>query len=155
MVGFAQLGEERLSECMKQLTDQPISIIAKTDCVIYKMKGSVFHQLMKEDLAFCNLMYDILTENYLNIFQRYIQMEEASVPVRICTLLLCPSGWRIHAPALFYIYRDSQLPQHPSRHCITGDDSSEGTGLHHPARSECPDTRPCSPWPGGTQGYHT
>lgn len=88
MVGFAQLGEERLSECMKQLTDQPISIIAKTDCVIYKMKGSVFHQLMKEDLAFCNLMYDILTENYLNIFQRYIQMEEASVPVRICTLLL-------------------------------------------------------------------
>lgn len=119
IVGFAQLGEQRLSECLKHLSDQPVTIVAKTDCVVYKMKGSVFHQLMKEDLAFCNLMYDVLTENYLNIFQRYMQMEEASVPARICTLLLDYSVLQDGKYMLPHFFTYTEIANYLSIHPVT------------------------------------
>lgn len=83
VIGFAKMGLIKTNIPFSKMILQ-----AKSDCIIYKITKEQFTKLMNEDLSFSNLMYQILTENYLNIFRRYMQIEEESVPVRVSIFLL-------------------------------------------------------------------
>ena len=63
-------------------------IIAKTDCIVYKIHAEKLQELIENDVHFNHLMFETLSQNYMNIFQRYLQMEEDSVPIRVAMFLM-------------------------------------------------------------------
>lgn len=87
IVGFAHLIEQNVTLPQAFKATHEIAIVAKTDCVVYKMESAVFSRLLQTDLDFNRLMFKIISENYLTIFHRYMQMEETSIPARICMFL--------------------------------------------------------------------
>lgn len=84
-VGFAQL--------MPAIYHTPklkvaISIVAKTDCVVYRITKEIFYNLLKKDHSFTQFVIEVLSENYINILYRFQQFQEESAITRLCRLLL-------------------------------------------------------------------
>lgn len=87
LIGFAHFARNVLS-LHDSLPQNPLTVLAKTDCIVYRIDGETVMNLMRTDLYFSNLLFEILSENYLNIFHRYLQMEEENAPVRVCMLCM-------------------------------------------------------------------
>lgn len=87
LIGFAHFARNVLS-MHDNLPHNPLTVLAKTDCIVYRIDGEIVMNLMRTDLHFSNMLFEILSENYLNIFHRYLQMEEESAPIRVCMLCM-------------------------------------------------------------------
>lgn len=87
IMGFAHFAR-KIYPHLDRIPDNPLIIIAKTDCIVYKIMADKLQDLIENDVHFNHLMFETLSQNYMNIFQRYLQMEEDSVPIRVAMFLL-------------------------------------------------------------------
>lgn len=86
IIGFAHFAKRILLH--HHAVPSSMVFLAKTDCIVYSLSEEVFMNLMRGDPDFAQLVFNILSENYLNIFQRYLSIEEECVPIRICMFLI-------------------------------------------------------------------
>lgn len=84
-IGFSQIMVKNIET---HGTQNVFSIVAKTDCVLYRIKEETFHSLLENDPKFIHFMLKVLSENYLDVLSRYHQTQEESATVRLCRLLL-------------------------------------------------------------------
>ena len=87
IMGFAHFARQ-IYPHLDKLPSNPLIIIAKTDCIVYKIHAEKLQELIENDVHFNHLMFETLSQNYMNIFQRYLQMEEDSVPIRVAMFLM-------------------------------------------------------------------
>lgn len=87
IMGFAHFARQ-IYPHLDKLPSNPLIIIAKTDCIVYKIHAEKLQELIENDVHFNHLMFETLSQNYMNIFQRYLQMEEDSVPIRVVMFLM-------------------------------------------------------------------
>lgn len=66
----------------------PFTIVAKTDCVLYKLSESVFQQLLHNNPEFVQCIMQVMAENYINVVDHFLQSQEESAVVRLCRFLL-------------------------------------------------------------------
>ena len=118
IIGFAQFTRQ-LYESHRELPKNTLTLIAKTDCIVYRLDSSVLRNLMNSDLHFTNLLFEILSENYHNIFLRYLQMEEDSVPVRICMFLMDYAIMEQDQLVLPKFFTQSEIAEYLNIHTVT------------------------------------
>lgn len=87
IMGFAHFARQ-IYPHLNKLPQNPLTIIAKTDCIVYKIDAKKLQELIENDVHFNHLLFETLSQNYINIFQRYLQMEEDSVPIRVAMFLM-------------------------------------------------------------------
>ena len=88
IIGFAQIMRRMLFQSEEGAQYKTYSIVAKTDCTLYRISDIDFFRLVKEDQEFNLFLLRILTKNYLDILDRYHQIQEESAAVRLCRLIL-------------------------------------------------------------------
>lgn len=84
-IGFSQI---MVRDIHLHSTQNVFSIVAKTDCILYRISEETFHGLLEHDPKFIHFMLNVLSENYLDVLNRYHQTQEESATVRLCRLLL-------------------------------------------------------------------
>lgn len=95
------------------------SIIAKTDCVLYRIQSSVFKQLMKDDPKFKDFTMQVVVENYVEILNRYHQAQEETADVRLCRLLLEQSKNKDGKLVLPKYFTCTELSKYLGIHAVT------------------------------------
>ena len=71
IMGFAHFARQ-IYPHLDKLPSNPLIIIAKTDCIVYKIHAEKLQELIENDVHFNHLMFETLSQNYMNIFQRYL-----------------------------------------------------------------------------------
>lgn len=87
IIGFSHLMPGIFSRDL-HINDNIFSIVAKTDCTLYRLSSSSFYQLINENHQFSNFMLKVLSENYVEVLNRFHQIQEESACARLCHLLL-------------------------------------------------------------------
>lgn len=118
IIGFANLTRNLLYP-HETLPKNTLVLVAKTDCIVYRIDSEKIKTLMKTDLVFTNLLFETLSQNYLNIFHRFLQMEEESVPVRVCMFLLDYAYEEQGVTLLPRFFTFSEISEYLNIHLVT------------------------------------
>lgn len=114
IVGFTQLMPIREPSPERR---ECFFIQAKTACTVYRITREVFFRLLKTDPDFLSFMLRVLSENYVEILNRFSQAQEESAITRLCYLLLEQSreeNGRLVFPSYFtYVELSKYLGVHP------------------------------------------
>lgn len=102
----------------KHSENKPVfSIFTRTECVLYQIPFSIFHDLINRDMAFNKFLIGTLADNYSDALIHFHLMHEESVVVRLCHLLFEVSqlkGDRYIVPRFFtYAELSKYLGCHP------------------------------------------
>lgn len=95
------------------------SIVAKTDCTLYRLTASVFMRLLREDPTFMEFTMQVLTQNYVEILNRYHQALEEPADVRLCRLLLEQSKEKDGKLILPKYFTCTELSKYLGIHAVT------------------------------------
>lgn len=118
VIGFAHFTRHLYTQ-HRDLAKNALIIIAKTNCIVYRLDSEVLCNLMKTDLLFTNLLFEVLSENYQNIFLRYLQMEEESVPIRVCMFLMDYAIEKQGQYILPKFFTQSEIAEYLNIHTVT------------------------------------
>lgn len=89
LVGFTQImiKEASLEDEVREDSVE-FFIVAKTDCIVYRIPEGDFHRLLKEDMEFNQCILRVLTKNYIEVLNRFHEAQEDNTTIRFCRWLL-------------------------------------------------------------------
>ncbi len=91
--------------------------MAKTRCVLHRMQGAAFRNLLDTDLKFNRLMLQAIAANYLEVLNHFQQALEENASVRLCRLLLdsyiIKDGKKVLPKTMSFLEMSRYLGTHP------------------------------------------
>ena len=115
LIGFNQLFSSRAADS----GEPQFTIMARTDCTLYRLPAEVLFRLMKTSLEFQEFLVETMADNYKEALIHFHRMKEESAAARLCRLLLDISTVKDGRKTVPGFFTYAELAKYLGTHAVT------------------------------------